>query len=197
MPSGTAEGDLLIACLVIDGNKSPILTGWTQRHVGWGRRFGTPYVTFGVWWKIASSSEAPSYNITWPTPGETAYGWIMRFTGHDPDPAKTINASVMVEGTAGSSVPPSPAVTSTVAKAMILRLGGFDGFAITQGNPGANLGNAITMDRSGPGGANMDCSGGAAWTTAEYSGASNFQLTGSSSEEYVTVTIAIAPETAE
>jgi type II secretory pathway pseudopilin PulG len=201
--SGTAQGDLLIACVVTDGDSKSSLVapaGWTSRHVGSGRMTSgsTPAVTLGVWWKLASSSEAGSHNFTW-SPSEQAYGWIMRFTGHDS--ANPINASAMTEGTATSSAPPSPPVTTTVSNAMILRLGGFDANRITVGSPGLTTPSPhvpITMDYSNN--SLLGCSGGAGYllqSTAGSSGTSNFTWTSTIQEEYVTVTIAIAPETAE
>jgi hypothetical protein len=99
----------------------------------------------------------------------------------------------------GTSTPPSPAVTTTVENAMILRLGGFDDKDITIDSPGLTSPTehtTITMNYSDNNA--YGCSGGAGYlvqSTAGDSGTSAFALT--SSEEYVTVTIAIAPDTAE
>lgn len=204
-PTNTSEGDLLIGCVVTKGNTTLLdPSGWTRRHVGWGRTTstGTPVITFGVWWKIANASESGSYNFTWtPTsPSRHTYGWIMRFTGHNPDPAKTINISAIQQGTSTSSAPPSPAVTPNVPNVMILRVGGFDANRITVNSPGLTAPSphtSITMDYSSNSPAG--CSGGAGFlplSTAVDSGTSAFSFT-SGSEEYVTVTIAIAPKPAE
>ncbi len=91
-----------------------------------------------------------------------------------------------------SSAPSSPSVTTTVDDALILRLGGFDDDDINTGDPGLTGHTAINMGDSGNGPATA--SGGSGYvlqTTAGASGTSSFSLTGS--EEYVTVTLAIAP----
>jgi hypothetical protein len=112
----------------------------------------------------------------------------MRFTGHDP--ANPINAS---SNDAGSgTAPASPSVTTTVSDTLILRLGGFDDDDINTGDPGLSGHTAINMGDSGNGPATA--SGGAGYVlqgTVGASGTSSFSLTGS--EQFVTVTIAIAP----
>jgi hypothetical protein len=185
-PAGTATGDLLIAAVATDGNTATSLTpptGWNVVHVA--DQSGA--VTFGVWWKLAGASEPGSYNFTW-SGSEHAYGWVMRFTGHDP--ASPVHAS---SNDAGSgSAPASPSVTTTVDNALILRLGGFDDDDINAGDPGLSGHTAINMGDSGNG--PTTASGGSGYVlqpAAGDSGTSAFTLTGS--EEYVTVTLAIAP----
>lgn len=193
-PDGTAEGDLLIACVVADGSATLMPpAGWMLLHSGFGR-YGTVQVTLGVWRKIASSSEPGSYS--WST-GKSAYGWVMRFTGHDS--ANPINASAITQGVSRSQTPECPPVLTTVPNALILRLGGFDRAYITIDSPGlaAPLPHVpITMDFSSQ--SSTGCSAGAGYAIQESAGNSStsaFALTGA--EEYVTVTIAIAPETVE
>jgi hypothetical protein len=75
---------------------------------------------------------------------------------------------------------------------MILRIGGFDDDDITVDNPGLPDCAPITMDESNSSWGTV--SGGAGYVCQEATGASgtsNFQLT--ASEQYITVTIAIAP----
>ncbi len=182
-PRGTSAGDLLIAALAVDRNETlSAPRGWTAIEVN-----GDGQVTFGVWYKIARASEPSTHNFTWGS-GEEAYGWIMRFTGHDA--TTPINASATDRG--ASSTPNSPSVTTTIANAMILRLGGFDDDDITVDNPGLSGHTAITMDKSGTG--NGSASGGAGYleqVTAGASRTSSFSLSGN--QQYRTVTIAIAP----
>lgn len=186
-PAGVAEGDLLVAAVATDGPPSITLTGpagWTRI----GAMESSSSVSLAVWWKLAAASESSNHEFTWDG-GERAYGWIMRFTGHNAsDP---INAVAMEVGS--SSSPVSPEVTSTVANAMILRLGGFDDDDVTIDDPGLPGHTAITMDENDSGAGT--CSGGAGYVNqaaAGASGTSNFALT--ASEQYVTITIAIAPE---
>ena len=176
----------IIAAVATDGNTDGSLAppaGWTAVDVS--QQGGA--ATFGVWWKLAGASEPVDYTFTWAG-GEKAYGVVMRFTGHDP--ANPINVSAIAGGT--SSAPTAPDVTTTVADTMILRLGGFDDDDIGVGNPGLAGHTAINMDKSGNG--NGTASAGAGYLTqaaAGDSGTSDFSLT--ASEQYRTVTIAIAP----
>jgi len=185
-PAGTAEDDLLIAAVVIDGNNTDLLSapaGWSLINVAVSQN----EVTLGVWWKLAGASESNSYTFTWSA-NDQAYGWIMRFTGHDG--ASPIDANSNEIGS--SATPSSPSVTTTVDNALVLRLGGFDDDDITVGTPGLSGHTAINMDKSGAG--NFSTSGGSGYTTQAVAGASgsaNFTLT--NTEGYVTVTIAIAP----
>ncbi|MGB5716938.1 MAG: hypothetical protein WBN81_07570, partial [Gammaproteobacteria bacterium] len=138
-------------------------------------------------WKQAGASESGSYTFNWSN-GEQAYGWIMRFTGHDP--ISPINATANSSGRLAT--PQSPSVTTTLNNTLILRLGGFDDKDITPGAPGLSGHTAINMNDSENG--SGDVSGGSGYVaqaTAGISGTSSFALTGS--QEYVTITVAITP----
>lgn len=188
VPPGYAAGDLLIAAVATDGNTTSSLSppsGWNQIVLA---TEADEKVTLGVWWKLASASES-SYNFTW-SGGERAYGWVMRFSGHDP--SNPIHATATNEGE--NDTPVAPAVTTTVDDALVLRIGGFDSADITAGDPGLPGLTPITMQESG-GSSSRSVSGGAGFllqTTAGDSGTADFDLTGS--EEWRTVTIAIAPD---
>lgn len=185
-PAGTAEGDLLIAAVSTDGDEKDDLAppggeGWTEIEID--DRGGR--VTLGAWWKLAEASESPSHQFTWSSSQE-AYGWMMRFTGHDPsDP---IGDKGKLEG--GSSTPDCPSVTTVAANSMILRIGGFDDDDINIDDPGLSGHTPITMDESSLGWGT--CSGGAGYVlqaSPGASGTSEFVLTGW--EDYVCVTVAI------
>ena len=187
-PGGVSQGDLLIAAVATDEATSASLTppggeGWTLIDLS---QNGT-YVTFGVWWKIADASESGNHQWTW-SGSEEAYGWMMRFTGHDP--VNPIDVSATNSGT--SSNPDAPSVTTTVANALVLRLGGFDDDNVTIDSPGLDIHTAITMDESDSGFGST--SGGAGYEqqgSAGASGTSSFNLTGT--EQWLTTTVAIAP----
>jgi len=186
VPPNYAAGDLLIAAVATDGNRASSLSppaGWSEIVVA----DGNSAATLGVWWKIATAFESSSYNFTWSS-GEKSYGWIMRFTGHDP--ANPIHVTATGEGT--DSSPITPAVTTTVDGCFILRLGGFDRDRITIGDAGMSGHTTITCNESSA--SSTAASGAAAYkmqTTSGDSGAANFTLTGS--EQHRTVTTAIAP----
>jgi hypothetical protein len=185
-PAGTAEGDLLIAAVATGGNNKgslapPAGEGWTEIKID--DKGGK--VTLGAWWKLADASESPSHQFTWGD-AEQAYGWMMRFTGHDP--SGPIGDWVKKEQT--SDTPDCEEVTTVAANSMVLRVGGFDDNDINLDDPGLSGHTPITMDESGSGG-NM-CSGGAGYVLQANpgaSGTSEFVLTGK--EEYVTLTVAI------
>ena len=185
-PGGTATGDLLIAVLVTDGEQKKAMSasgGWSLIDHG----VRSKQVSMDVWWKLAAGSEPAQYTFGWAKSQE-AYGWIMRFTGHDP--GNPINVTANTGGK--SAAPTSPSVNATVANAMILRIGGFDDDDITVGNPGLAGHTAITMNRSDSGSGTT--SGGAGYlikAATGASGTSTFALT--ASEEYRAVTIGIAP----
>jgi type II secretory pathway pseudopilin PulG len=196
IPTSTAQGDLLIAAVSVDGDVRTSLiapTGWTAIHLGpIGPTSGTAMQTFGVYWKLALAGEPPSYTFTW-TGSKQAYAWVMRFTGHNT--TSPIHTSAYQNGATSALAIPSPAVTTTVENAMILRLGGFDGRNILVDSPGLLLHTPITMDYSAF--SSLGASGGAGYVnqpTAGNSGSSSFTLVGVG-EEYTTVTIAIAPAT--
>jgi hypothetical protein len=184
--SGVVAGDLLIAALAIDGNVISTVnapSGWTLVS----RLQSGSAVGVGVWWKIAGSSEPGTYAFTW-TGNERAYGWTMRFTGHNP--TTPINTFATNVGT--SATPTCAATTTSVANTMVVRIGGFDEDKITIDNPGLSAHTTVTMDRSDSGGSSA--SGGAGYrkvAAVGSTGTSNFALT--SSEQFVTFTIAIAP----
>ncbi len=141
---GGIEGDLLIAAVATDGDTSSLLAApggeeWTKINAA---NYGGE-VTLGAWWKLADASESATHQFTW-SGDEQAYGWIMRFTGHDPtDPINTWSA-----GGDSDSTPTSSEVTTTVDNCLILRLGAFDDDDITIDDPGLSSHTAITMDES-------------------------------------------------
>ena len=108
---------------------------------------------------------------------------MMRFTGHD--------ASGPIDDSAtdgeSSSTPTSPAVTTTVSDALILRLGAFDDGDITVDDPCLSGHTAITMDSSGSGG------GGESkmyWYDGEVLKIQRANLDGSSIEDLITSGVA-------
>ncbi|MEM8945429.1 MAG: hypothetical protein AAGD11_09610 [Planctomycetota bacterium] len=189
VPSGYAADDLLIATVVTDGNEASSMTppsGWTEIYLG---ENNNGRVTLGIWWKLASSSEPSDYTFDW-SGNEEAYGWMMRFTGHNA--ASPIHDTGTTQGS--SNTPSTVAVTTTEDNCMILRIGGFDDDDVSTGDAGMSGHTTITAEQSGSG--SGTCSGAAAYAmldAAGDSGTANFDLSGSGSEEFRTVTIAIEP----
>ena len=180
------EGDLLIATVATEKSETisaPAGEGWTQLSHG----TGDGQVTVGVWAKLAGASESPVHIFTWGS-NEEAYGWIMRFTGHDPSNPIDVMAE---QGGGATWNPPSPSVTTTVNNAMILRIGGFDHKDVTTDDSGLPGYVTITMDNSSTNGGSV--SGGAAYVyeSAGSTGSETFSL--NDDEQYRTITLAIAP----
>ncbi|MGB0716931.1 MAG: hypothetical protein ACPGXK_13700, partial [Phycisphaerae bacterium] len=188
-PSGTQQGDLLIASVVTDGNTTgslvaPAGQGWNLLQLN-AQGSG---VTLGVWWKIAGASEPASSQFTW-SGGQETYAWIMRF-----DQVNQSNPiDVFAVGNGNTNSPTTPSVTTTVPNTLIVRIGGFDDDDVSIGSTGLTGHTTVTMDESGSG--SGTCSGGAGYVLQPGTGASGtqtFSLT--ASEQYRTVTLAIAPE---
>lgn len=143
IPTDTAKDSLLVAAIATDGDTSATLAppggeGWTQISIS----HHVNEVTLGVWWKFADASESVTHQFTW-TGVHNAYGWIMRFEGHDT--TTPINAFAI--GGESSDAPDSASATSTVTNGLILRLGAFDGAYITEDDPGLTGHTPITMDK--------------------------------------------------
>ncbi|MEZ6318282.1 MAG: LamG domain-containing protein [Phycisphaerales bacterium] len=183
LPTGTAEGDLLIAALAVDGAADGFVA-----PAGWNLLYDSDLApTLMVWWKLAGASEATTHTFTWGS-AEKAYGWMMRFTGHDPttpigDTAATRSLGIQ---------PSCPSVSVTVPGTVVLRLGSFEDYAITTDSPGLAGHTPITMDSSSK--SNGSVSGGAGYIavgTTGASGTAKFDLT--TLKAYRTVSVAIQP----
>ena len=191
-PGGTSAGDLLIVAVATDGDTSATLApppSWNLNSLGLGGHDGSGAVTFGVWWKIADGAEAADVNFDWAVDGEQAYGWMMRFTGHDP--SSPIATSAVTTGNLTDPISTN-LITSSDGN-LILRLAGFDDDDITLDVPGLGSHNAITMDRSNTGVQNT-VSGGAGYiiqSTAGDTGTETYTLT--AKEQYRSITLAIRP----
>ena len=182
-PVGTASGDLLIGVVITDGNTSGEFTGptnWTLINVGWSGP-GSEYpggCTLGAWYRVAGDSEPTTYTWNW-TSAETVYAFITRITGHDPDnPIGVWDFDTGADGMLATC----PAVNTTVADTLVLRIFGYDScYAWNATYPDEH--NGITVESSRPGcvsGATGHCSGGAAYAiqaTAGATGTADFQVT--------------------
>jgi len=143
-PSGTREADLLIAAVATDWNTSgsmapPAGEGWTKISLN----DYSSEATLGIWWKLADASESSSHEFTW-SGAQQAYGWMMRFIGHD----LTDPIDIWTGNGEASTNPTSPSVTTNFNDCIILRLGAFDDDYITLNEPGLSGHTAITMDSS-------------------------------------------------
>ncbi len=187
LPAGTSEGDLLIASVATDNDRTDsiisVTAGWNPIAIS----NSDGKVTLGVWWKNATASEsAPLFS--W-SGDEEAYGWIMRFTNHNAtNPINDWATLATIKDVTLSPV--SPAVAPTEFNCMILRLCGIDKDGINVGDTGLTNHTTITMQS-----ADDKVSGGAGyryWPQQGNTGTANFELT--DAEDIITVTLAIAPD---
>jgi Tfp pilus assembly protein PilW len=189
-PTGLVPGNFMIAVVAVDGSVAASMTapsGWTLVN---RLADASGNVSAAVWWRFAEASEAANYSFSWADP-KNAYGWIMRFSGVDS--TAPINASSSSAGASAMSSPASPSVTTTIANAMILRIGGFDDGDVTVDSAGVSSHTTITCDESDNGSASA--SGAAAYvlqSAAGSTGTASFTLT--NAQEYVTYTLALTPD---
>lgn len=183
VPTGTAEGDLLVAVLAVDGAADGFVA-----PAGWNLLYDSDLApTLMVWWKLAGASESTTHTFTWGS-AEKAYGWMMRFTGHDPASPIGDTATTRAFGLQ----PTCPSVSVTVPGTLVLRLGSFEDYAITTDSPGLAGHTPITMDSSSKNSGSV--SGGAGYIVVDTIGASGtakFDLT--TLKMYRTLSVAIQP----
>jgi hypothetical protein len=184
-PTGTVQGDLLLAAISVDGtpNISPP-TGWTTIREG---NSGTQ-VRLEVYYKVAGASEPSSYTFTWSRYNtQQAAGAILRYSGVNT--TAPINTSGIGSGTTIS--PTAPSVTTTVTDTMVVRIYGADDDDLSPSPyPSGHTGRLNIESNSGDG----TCSLGVADVIRASPGATGtaaFSL--SASEEWVGVTVALAP----
>jgi hypothetical protein len=183
-PAGVLAGDLLIATLSAKGSSTlsapdgdwVLIEGGGVNPVD-----NTP--SFGVWYKIAASSEPPTYTFSTTGTGPRFLA-LLRYDGHDP--AAPINAS-SISDSPGSAVVTAPAVATTVDGCKILRVFGADRnespYTVPAGHTERYNGGAA--NGTGGAGADMD------QPNAGSTGTTDFVM--ASSEEWRAVTIALAP----
>lgn len=184
-PSGTVEGDLLIATVAIHNDRVDSLTppsGWTTLDVG----LGEDKVTLGVWWKLATDAEPSDYTWNW-SGDEEAIGVGLRISNqYEGNPI-----TAFLAGNGKSSTPECPSVAASLENSLVLRVGGFHKEKFdTPGDTGLIGHTDLHMD-----GVSDDVSLGIGYrvqlVTGD-SGVANFVLNGD--EEYRTMSLIIAPE---
>ena len=189
-PAGTSSGNLLITAVVTDADTDSSMApppgeNWTEIYTG----DRDNQVSLGTWWKMADFNEPNDHEFTW-SGGQQAYAWMMRFTGHDL--SSPIHA--WAKRDAFSSSPDLDPVTTTLDNCMILRIGAFDDGDVNSDITGLQGHSSLTMDESSSG--DGECSGGAGYQQQATPGETDFtDFNLTDSEQYVTLTVAIAPST--
>ncbi len=115
-PTGTAEDDLLIAVVSVDGSETfTPPAGWTEIDQG---QCASSACTLGVWRLAAGASEPSSYTFTLASPKKVV-GAILRYSNAHVE-SNVIDVSGSATGT--DTAPTAPSVTTTVANTLVLRV---------------------------------------------------------------------------
>lgn len=181
-PSGTTAGDLLVVVYSVDGSPtcSTTSTGWNKL----GQASNSTNVTGAIFWKIATGSDS----LTITTSASERGTWVIyRITGHDP--SAPIAGSQSANGSSTNSNPPSvsPAAGSGDYLWLVTRSG--DANLVQATAAPTDFEPLVNSDES--------ASGGAATATSwrKFTGSTLDPGTFTSgSEQWVSWTIAIAPE---
>jgi hypothetical protein len=139
----------------------------------------------GVYARIATGTEAGSYNWTWGGGGEDAYAFMMRFTGASGQGSFGSNS-----GNGGSAQ--APAVTANADNSLILRIAGWD--RRTQPVDPATIISGyttITQDRSRNN--NNAVTGAAVYQNQASAGSTGTANFPTSSEQWAAITVAAEP----
>ncbi len=189
-PAATAIGDYLVAVVATDGNTSASMAapvGWTEVDVDAG---DGSEVTLGVYARFADTAGTQPHQFTW-TGNEDVFAYIMRFTstgGIDPTEVSSSNGT----GTLVST----PAITTTVADTLIVRVGAFDNHFVGLNPTGIMPSHFnITQGRSSPDTSNS-VSSAAAWVNQPAIGSSGTAAFGSAptvSEQTRRLTFGLRP----
>ncbi|MCA1807743.1 MAG: hypothetical protein LC687_07845, partial [Actinobacteria bacterium] len=109
-PSGTAEGDVLVAFIRFSGGASVTASGWTEVDSN------TAYHKIFMLYKVAGSSEPATYSFE-PDAFVTASGIIMRFSGVD---TTTPSDATSTDNSGNSAAPRGLSVTTASDDAMLV-----------------------------------------------------------------------------
>lgn len=119
VPVGTSPDDLLVAAVSVVGvpasNLKQVVPGWTLI----GLDAEEQNIALAIWGRIASSGEPNQYTFQLGS-DTTAYGWMMRFTGHN---TSSPIADIQL-GTGTSKFPQLPEAKVPSDNGFVLRIGG-------------------------------------------------------------------------
>ena len=121
-PTGTLEGDLMVAVMCADGNITWTGdTGWTEVS----EQGGAPWLRIA--YKVAGASEGASYTFTASSSGNTLSGGVVtyRYAAYDTIGSIVQGANPLVL----ASIPPSQ------SQSILLALGGRNEASVTMGTP--------------------------------------------------------------
>ncbi len=183
-PTGTATGDLLLATVSTDGDRTlNTPADWTL--LDQGQSSGSDS-TLAVFYRIATATEPANHTFTW-SGGEEAAGAIVRYSGVST--SNPIDASAT--GTGQSTSPTSPAATALSANTRVVRVYGADDDDLSGSPYPSGTTGRLNIESGGGNGTTSlgvaDSSQLATGTT----GAASFAQTGN--EQWRALTIVLAP----
>lgn len=195
-PTGVSEGDLLLAVVGWENNQTP--ASWTSVPSGWTEIVdrqecgGSPTrpCTFSVWYKVAGASEPSSYTWQASISGVGLMGVISAYSGVDETTPMDATRTVATGGAATTVDPPS--ITTVTNDAFVIAIGfrqddtGYDSMS-----SGYDEREEVTNVMFGDGATLGVCDDEIASAGAEDPG--TFANTGSDSEEWGAVTVALRP----
>ncbi|NKB33377.1 MAG: DUF11 domain-containing protein [Pseudomonadales bacterium] len=180
--ASVAANDYLITVVSVANNETfNTVAGWSLLAV---QNNGTN-VDVAIYTRVSDGAEPVSYNFTWGS-NEEVYAFMMHFTG-------TSGVESFSQQNTNSLTPTSPAVTTTIADTVVLRVAGFDDDDITIDLSPVIAGHTdITQDESSSTGGNSSAAGAyVSQAGVGSSGTDNFTLT--VAEQAVAFTMALPP----
>lgn len=127
MPTGTVQGDVMVASIFANGNQAAVLgvtppAGWTQVQKV-DNQTGSLYPTVTLFTKPAGASEAGPYVFTFSNYFQGAYGggWIATYTGVNTTTPVDVSGSQNIGNSPATTTSYStPSITTTAANEMLV-----------------------------------------------------------------------------
>ncbi|MGL4514594.1 MAG: PulJ/GspJ family protein [Lacipirellulaceae bacterium] len=183
-PTGTTAGDLLLAAIAVNGNR----TGSLVAAAGFSLidlNAEDNTVTLGLYWKVATNAEPATHTFSW-SGSDRAVAWVMRITNQDGGNPITTFATAN-----GASAAAECAATGTsIDQSLVVRIGAFNGASVTPGVTGLSGHTEVLMNAAA-----SQASGGCGWKVQRRAGdcgQAAFALTGT--QPFRTVTVVVAPK---
>lgn len=128
-PSGTVQGDLMLAFQTTSGTLWPTTTpptGWTQIE-----NPQTLTVESRCWYKVAGASEPSTYTWVYSSTSSSITLEIHRINGVSSSAPINVSATAILAATDAVTDPPSPTVTTTVANCLVFAYIGHSHLAVS------------------------------------------------------------------
>jgi len=186
MPTGTVEGDLLLAVFTHDSSSGTLESpsDWTDLIPSTSTGASTLLISY----KIATASEPSSYTFSSSDSDQLAVG-IARFSGIDTNNPIDCQSST---NTGNSNAPQALACTTTISDTLVVRMmGADDDDYITPGNYPSGHTGAFTVRSTGTSFQTHCAMAYVIQTSIGSTGTADFSMT--ASEQWGTLTVALRP----